>query len=230
MKKARKYFSLMMAVFFILLLTFIQVASDNLYRSSEVLSRLGSRGEEVRKIQQRLKDWGYYKGPVDGIYGPKTRDAVIAFQKKHGLTPDGIAGPQTLAKIGLPTGKANQPAAGAWNSDLYLLARLIHGEARGEPYKGKVAVGAVVLNRVKDSRWPKTIAGVIYQPGAFDAVRDGQINLQPDQESINAARDALNGWDPTYGCVYYWNPATATSKWIWSRPIKVRIGKHVFAT
>lgn len=229
MKKAKRYFSLL-AVCFALLLTFSQVSSGKNFDSQEVLSRLGSRGEEVRKIQQRLKDWGYYKGAVDGIYGRQTRDAVIAFQKKHGLTPDGIAGPQTLAKIGLPAGKASQPAAGAWNSNLNLLARIIHGEARGEPYTGKVAVGAVVLNRVRDSRWPKTIAGVIYQPGAFDAVSDGQINLPPDQESINAARDALNGWDPTYGCVYYWNPATATSKWIWSRPIKVRIGRHVFAT
>lgn len=110
-----------------------------------------------------------------------------------------------------------------------MLAHVIHGEARGEPYTGKVAIGAVVLNRARDSRFPKTIAGVIYQPGAFTAVSDGQINLVPDSSSYKAARDALNGWDPTYGCIYYWNPATATSKWIWSRPIVIRIGKHVFA-
>jgi N-acetylmuramoyl-L-alanine amidase len=134
-----------------------------------------------------------------------------------------------LAAIGLPTGKAATPASGTTsNKDLNMLARLVHGEARGEPYTGKVAVAAVVLNRTRDSRFPNTIAGVIYQPGAFTAVSDGQINLEPDSSAYKAARDALNGWDPSYGSLYYWNPATATSKWIWSRQIIVKIGKHYF--
>jgi len=198
-------------------------------RSIAVLSGYGSTGQEVRNIQSRLKEWGYYHGEVDGVYGYMTYSAVRDFQARHGLTVDGIAGPETLAAIGLPTGQPSGDSSTGDSRDLNLLARLIHGEARGEPYVGQVAVGAVVLNRVKDSRFPNTIAGVIYQPGAFDAVYDGQINLEPDQTAIKAARDALNGWDPTYGCVYYYNPATATSSWIWSRQIVLKIGKHNFA-
>ena len=192
----------------------------------EVLSYYGSRGQEVINIQTRLKNWGYYKGNIDGIYGAQTYQAVRYFQQKNGLKVDGIAGPETLAALGLPTGRATSQS---YSKDANLLAHLIYAEARGEPYAGQVAVGAVVLNRVRDSRFPSTIAGVIYQPGAFSVVYDGQINLQPNQTAYNAARDALNGWDPTYGCIYYWNPATATSKWIWTKPIVVRIGKHVFA-
>lgn len=193
------------------------------------LSSHGSTGQEVINIQSRLSAWGYYKGGVDGIYGYMTYSAVRDFQAKNGLTVDGIAGPETLAALGLPTGAQQSGGKGTYTGDLYLLARLIHGEARGEPYVGKVAVGAVVINRTRDSRFPNTIAGVIYQPGAFDAVYDGQINLAPDTSSINAARDALNGWDPTYGCIYYYNPATATSSWIWSRQIVTTIGEHNFA-
>lgn len=195
--------------------------------TTQALSKMGSSGSEVRQIQTRLKNWGYYKGSVDGIYGSRTKAAVESFQRKNGLTVDGIAGPATLAAMGLPSG--SKPASSnTSNANVDLLARIIYGEARGEPYTGMVAVGAVVLNRVRDSRFPKTIAGVIYQAGAFDAVADGQINLTPSTQAYNAARDALNGWDPTYGCVYYWNPATATSSWIWSRTIKLTIGKHVF--
>ncbi len=196
--------------------------------SRAALSYYGSRGQEVRQIQERLKRWGYYDGEVDGIFGYKTYQAVRKFQAKNGLKVDGIVGPQTLAALGLPTGTSSAPSSRT-SADVRLLAHLIYGEARGEPYEGQVAVGAVVLNRTRDSRFPKTIAGVIYQPGAFDAVRDGQINLTPNETAYRAARDALNGWDPTYGCLYYWNPATATSRWIWSRKIVVRIGKHVFA-
>lgn len=207
---------------------------DALGYSRAVLSNWGSTGQEVINIQTRLSNWGYYNGVVDGVYGYQTFIAVKEFQARNGLAVDGVAGPQTLAALGLPTGEAPRGDGGgggqsSGNGDLYLLARLVHGEARGEPYLGQVAVAAVVLNRTSDTRFPKTIAGVIYQPGAFDAVDDGQINLDPDQSSINAARDALNGWDPTYGCVYYYNPATATSKWIWSRPIIVTIGNHNFA-
>ncbi len=194
--------------------------------NQETLSYYGSEGQEVINIQTRLKNWGYYKGNIDGIYGYQTYQAVRYFQSKNGLGVDGIVGPETLAALGLSTGQTTSQSN---NKDVNLLALIIHAESRGEPYSGQVAVGAVVLNRVRDSRFPNTIAGVVYQPGAFDAVYDGQINLQPSTSAYNAARDALNGWDPTYGCIYYWNPATATSKWVWSRQIVVTIGKHVFA-
>lgn len=188
----------------------------------------GSRGDKVRIVQTRLKRWGYYTGATDGIYGSKTYAAVIKFQKANGLKADGIVGPKTAAALGISVSSASKANAASSNGELYLLARLIHGEARGEPYKGKVAVAAVVLNRVKSSRFPNTIAGVIYQRGAFDAVSDGQINLAPDSESIRAARDALNGWDPSNGCLYYYNPKTATSRWMLSRPVLLRIGAHAF--
>lgn len=187
------------------------------------LSKIGSRGTEVRNIQTRLKSWGYYSYTVDGIYGWRTAEAVKKFQRKHGLVADGIAGPRTLEKIGLPTGETS-----SYNNNVNLLARLINGEARGESYTGQVAVGAVVLNRVRSSSFPNTISGVIYQPGAFTAVSDGQINKPVVQSCVNAARDAMNGWDPSGGALYYYNPAVATSSWIWSRPVVARIGNHVF--
>lgn len=202
------------------------------YRNSKaVLSYYGSTGQEVINIQTRLNNWGYNPGTVDGVYGYQTFKAVKLFQYKNGLSVDGVAGPETLSALGLATGQQATSSRGdtSSSSNVDLLAHLVHGEARGEPYVGKVAVAAVVLNRTRDDRFPKTIGGVIYQPGAFDAVYDGQIDLAPDSSSYNAARDALNGWDPTYGCIYYYNPATATSSWIWSRPILLRIGKHNFA-
>lgn len=196
--------------------------------NAEALKR-GSRGDLVRQLQTRLRSWGYYSGTVDGVYGAKTESAVRAFQKRNGLTADGIVGQKTAAALGLnlPSSTGGGSAASS-NGNLYLLARLVHGEARGEPYKGKVAVAAVVLNRVRSASFPNTIAGVIYQSGAFDAVSDGQINLAPDDESIRAARDAMNGWDPSNGCLYYYNPATATSRWMLSRPVLLRIGAHAF--
>ncbi|NLX75920.1 MAG: spore cortex-lytic enzyme [Clostridiaceae bacterium] len=200
-------------------------ARDFFGYSHAVLSYYGSRGAEVTNIQKKLKQWGYYHGKVDGIFGYQTYKAVRYFQYKNGLKVDGVVGPETLSALGLPTGVKHT----ATSRDIDLLAHLVHGEARGEPYIGQVAVAAVVLNRVKDSRFPNTIAGVIYQPGAFDAVSDGQINLEPTSQSYKAARDAMNGWDPTYGCIYYYNPQTATSKWIWTRPIMLTIGKHNFA-
>lgn len=189
------------------------------------LSKIGSQGQEVRNIQSRLKSWGFYPSTVDGIYGWRTANAVKKFQSKHGLAADGIAGPATLEKIGLPTG---QTSSSSYEANVNLLARIINGEARGEPYEGQVAVGAVVLNRVKHSSFPNTIAGVIYQSGAFTAVTDGQINASMYQSSYSAARDALNGWDPTGGAIYYYNPRTATNTWIRSRPVVKTIGKHVF--
>ncbi|MFZ5986125.1 MAG: peptidoglycan-binding protein, partial [Bacillota bacterium] len=157
--------------------------SDLYGYSRAAVSYYGSTGQEVKNIQYKLSKWGYYKGKVDGVYGYKTYRAVRLFQYKNGLKVDGVAGPQTLSALGLPTGAAARAGATArtsGNKDVNLLAHLVHGEARGEPYIGQVAVAAVVLNRTRDSRFPKTIAGVIYQPGAFDAVEDGQINLPPN--------------------------------------------------
>lgn len=192
------------------------------------LSKYGSRGNEVTQIQTKLKRWGYYKGSVDGIYGSKTVSAVKSFQRKNGLTADGIAGVKTLAAMGITSSSNSGSSSSSNSSNLNLLARLVHGEARGEPYSGQVAVAAVVLNRVKSFKFPNTVAGVIYQAGAFDVVSDGQINMSPDSTSIKAAQDAINGWDPSYGAIYYFNPNTATSKWIWSRPLTVVIGNHRF--
>ena len=188
----------------------------------------GSRGEQVRSVQQKLIQYGYMTGEADGIFGKKTYDAVVWFQRKNGLTADGVVGGATAAALGLSLG--GSVSAAAYNeSETYLLGRLVHGEARGEPYVGKVAVAAVVLNRVKSPLFPNTVAGVIYQSGAFDAVADGQINLTPDEDSLRAARDALNGWDPSGGCLYYYNPVTSTSSWIWTRQVQLSIGKHNFA-
>ena len=194
----------------------------------DVLSKYGSYGDEVRQIQTKLKRWGYYTGAVDGIYGSKTVAAVKWFQRKNGLSVDGIAGPKTLSAMGIYTSSPSNNTSSSNSSNVNLLARLIYGEARGEPYTGQVAVGAVVLNRVESNLFPNTIAGVIYQKGAFDVVADGQINMTPNSTAIKAAQDALNGWDPSYGAIYYFNPDTATNKWIWSRPMTVTIGKHRF--
>ena len=190
------------------------------------LSKYGSTGQEVKEIQKKLKNWGYYKGNVDGIYGFKTFEAVKSFQRKNGLTVDGIVGKKTLTALGITS--SNNYGNNANNTDLNLLSKLVYGEARGEPYKGMVAVAATVLNRVSDARFPNTIAGVIYQAGAYTCVSDGQINLEPNSQAKKAAQDAINGWDPTSGCIYYFNPNTATSKWIWSRPQIMTIGKHIF--
>lgn len=198
-------------------------------RNQEVqaLSKYGSRGQEVTTIQTKLKRWGYYNGNIDGIYGSQTLAAVKWFQSKNGLVVDGIAGTKTLQAMGIYSSSSSSSSSSNSNN-LNLLARLVYGEARGEPYTGQVAVAAVVLNRVKSSSFPNTISGVIYQSGAFDVVRDGQINLTPNSTAIKAAQDALNGWDPSYGAIYYFNPATATNKWIWSRPMTVTIGRHRF--
>ncbi len=200
----------------------------------------GSKGEDVKRIQSKLKQWDYYDGPIDGVFEAKTFEAVKLFQRRNGLLVDGVVGSQTAAALGITLtdteggrGKADAAyvsTSGVTNrNDINLLARAIHGEARGEPYIGKVAIAAVILNRVRHPSFPNTIAGVIYQPGAFTAVADGQINLEPDKESIRAAHDALNGWDPSGGAIYYYNPAKTTNRWIWSRPVYRVIGKHRFA-
>lgn len=203
--------------------------------ASAATVKMGSSGSVVKTIQTKLKRWGYYSGSVDGVFGAKTKAAVVSFQKKNGLTPDGIVGKATANAMGVTlSGGTSQSTTttskGINNSDLYLLSCCIYGEARGESYTGKVAVAAVILNRVKSSKFPNSISGVIYQQGAFTCVSDGQINLGTNDECTRAAQDALNGWDPSGGALYYFNPATATSKWIWSRPQIVTIGKHIFCS
>lgn len=218
------------------LLTFLTVFSfihltntQHLYsgESVSVLSKLGSRGDEVRKIQKKLKELGYYKGSVDGIYGSGTQKAVKAFQKNCGITADGIAGPKTLKFLGL--GSSSSSSSGKYSqSDINLLAKLIEAEARGESYKGQVAVGAVVLNRVAHSSFPDTVAGVIYQKGAFSCVNDSNWSVSPTTTSLKAARDCINGWDPSGGAIYYYNPAKTSNSFMHSRPVITVIGRHYF--
>ena len=196
----------------------------------------GKTTANVKAVQNALKQAGYYKSTVDGVWGRKTMCAVMHFQSDCGLMVDGVVGTATENKLGITLGSGTSSGGNSSgtignisDSDLNLLARCVYGEARGEPYNGQVAVAAVVLNRVKSSKFPNTISGVIYQRGAFTAVDDGQINLTPNESAYNAARDALGGWDPTGGCLYYYNPATATSSWIWSLTVHIKIGRHNFA-
>lgn len=206
-----------------------QYAAADLYKK-------GSTGATVTEIQTRLKAWGYYTGAVDGTYGSATEKAVKYFQQSNGLTADGQAGSETLAALGLPTGGGSGSgggdggSSGSGEGDVDLLARLISAEARGEPYEGQVAVGAVVLNRVEHASFPNSISGVIYQSGAFSCLDDGQFDEPVAESAYRAAQDALNGWDPSSGAIYYFNPSTATSSWIWSRPVILTIGKHMFCS
>lgn len=191
--------------------------------------RQGSSGSQVRTIQDKLKRWGYYDGEVDGIFGSGTRRAVVKFQQKNGLAADGIVGPNTLRALGMPvSGSASGGGTSAQDHDVALLARVISAEARGEPYAGQVAVGAVILNRIEHPSFPSTLAGVVYQPGAFTCMVDGQIDQPVAESARRAAQEALNGSDPSGGAIYYFNPSTATSAWIWSRPLITVIGKHRF--
>ena len=228
MSKSRKKLILALAVVFALNIFLIALAQD----AHADLYKKGSSGATVKEIQTRLKKWGYYSGAVDGVFGSQTEKAVRYFQQKNGLTVDGQVGNQTLAALGItPSGGGNSGGGSSSGSgDEYLLARLISAEARGEPYTGQVAVGAVVLNRVDHPSFPNSISGVIYQSGAFSCLYDGQFDQPIAESAYRAARDALNGWDPSYGAIYYFNPATATSKWIWSRPAIVTIGKHMFCS
>ena len=222
MKKIKKIAGIItLAVFATLLCTLNFVVQIQQIEKNSTIA-VGTLSEN-KAVQSRLKDLGYYDGPIDGYLGGNTVPAIKAFQRDYGLSVDGIVGKATLSALGVSVG------SGQTNSDLYLLAKCVYAEARGEPYTGQVAVAAVILNRVASPDFPNTIAGVIYQPWAFTAVNDGQISLEPDQTAYNAARDALNGWDPTYGCLYYYNPTTATSKWIYSRQTVVQIGEHIFA-
>ncbi|MDE6189077.1 MAG: spore cortex-lytic enzyme [Clostridia bacterium] len=217
----------------VLLLVTITVGIVSFYTAAPAeevaVLKMGSSGSQVRTLQTKLNRWGYNCGTVDGIFGTKTYNAVKQFQRNNGLTVDGIVGAKTAAALGMTLTSGSSSNSSYNSSDVYLLAKCIYAESRGEPYLGQVAVGAVVLNRVKSSSFPNSISGVVYQPYAFTAVADGQINLEPNETAYSAARDAMNGWDPTNGCIYYYNPATATSSWIWSRTVKLRIGKHSFA-
>lgn len=219
-------FALALALATILSLLFIETPDV----AQAAVLKQGSRGDSVKTVQQKLIRWGYLKGSADGIFGAKTKAAVIAFQKENGLTADGIIGTRTAQALGISLSgtTSSSSSSSASSTDLNLLARVVYGEARGEPYTGQVAVAAVVLNRVRSSSFPNSVAGVVYQSGAFDCVSDGQINLTPNQSAYNAAKDALNGWDPTYGCLFYYNPRTATSKWMLSRTVKLSIGNHAF--
>ena len=221
MSYGRKRLCLALAVVFL-----FNIALISLAQTAEAASyKRGSTGSVVRQIQQKLLNWGYYSGEVDGIYGSKTEAAVSYFQRKNGLAVDGKAGPQTLAAMGIQTLGAVESST---SGDVALLARLISAEARGESDEGQVAVGAVVMNRIAHPSFPNTLSGVIYQRGAFSCLDDGQFDQPVAQSAYSAARDAMNGYDPTGGAIYYFNPATATSKWIWSRPLIVTIGKHRF--
>lgn len=221
------------AIFLIAILSISLISVFYLETSNAQTLAWGSSGEDVRLAQSRLKQWGYLDDSVDGVFGQSTYNAVIKFQKANGLTADGVIGPQTRAALGLPSNvtQPNTPASGgvSRSDDIHLLARIIYAETKGEPYLGQVAVGAVILNRVRHPSFPNTLAGVIYQPLAFEPVQNGTINQAPDDSAYNAARDALNGWDPTGGAIYFWNPATASSPWIWTRKITLTIGEHVFA-
>jgi N-acetylmuramoyl-L-alanine amidase len=235
-KKIALYLAVIMGTYFISSAYFYPLKNP----VGAVSYKWGSRGNIVVEIQRRLKAWGYYKGGLDGIYGYGTYLGVRSFQSVNGLNVDGIAGDSTLTALGINAGQYSTGQTGTTTAstnsdntnsqDLMLLARLINGEARGEPYEGQVAVGAVIMNRTRDSRFPRTIAGVIYQPGAFTATVDGQIDAQLETTSIRAARDALNGWDPSGGAIYYFNAAKATSAWIWSRPLIKIIGSHRFCS
>lgn len=218
--------ALVLSLSIVTILSFAVVQTPSVAEAATL--KQGSRGDLVKTVQQKLIRWGYLKGAADGIFGAKTKAAVIAFQKKNGLTADGVIGMRTAQALGISLSSSTSTSWATSSTDLNLLARVVYGEARGEPYTGQVAVAAVVLNRVRSSSFPNSVAGVVYQSGAFDCVSDGQINLAPNQSAYNAAKDALNGWDPTYGCLFYYNPRTATSKWMLSRTVKLSIGNHAF--
>ena len=206
----------------------LMINNQNIGSQNDAVYAATLTTDEVKTVQTKLKRWGYYDGPITGYYGTLTTAAVKYFQRVNGIEQTGTVGPITAKALGM-TLSAYSGSSTTSSSDLYLLAKCIYAEARGESYVGQVAIGAVILNRVKSSSFPNTISGVIYQPWAFTCVNDGQINLEPNNTAYQAAKDALNGWDPTYGSIYYYNAATATSSWIFTRPVSVVIGRHTFA-
>lgn len=238
MKKALA--SIPRRIFLILALAVLAAGLGIVYRQAIAQDRTlywGVSGDDVVRVQTRLRDWGYYRGPVDGLYGSQTQQSVVQFQLNNGLVPDGVVGPKTWEALGFPPAPAFTPPAepvevsrGVTNRDsVYLLARVIEGEAADEPFEGKVAVGAVIMNRMRSAAFPHSLAGVIYQPHAFESVSNGQYNRPVSQESLRAALLAMSGWDPTGGSLYFWNPAKPVNPWIWTRNIITQIGRHVFA-
>lgn len=213
----------------IILLNLLVIAFFNTGAKSEAsaLSKIGSRGTEVKQVQTKLKSLGFYRYTVDGIYGVSTSAAVKRFQKSRGITADGVSGSKTLLYLGVAKTKTAGKSTSS-KSNLNLLARVVSAESRGEPYKGQVAVAAVILNRTSHPSFPDTVAGVVYRPGAFTCMTDGQFNVAIDSGAYKAAQAALNGWDPSGGAIYYYNPKTAVNNWIRSRPVIVTIGGHVF--
>ena len=223
-KSAQRVISVLLSL--LTVFSIITIRSDHKDTVEPVLSQQGSRGSEVRQIQTKLRQLGYYKGSIDGIFGSDTKKAVISFQKSCGITADGIAGPKTLLYLGL--GSSSGSSGGFSSNETYLLAKVIEAEARGESYTGQVAVGAVILNRVDHSSFPDSISGVVYQSGAFDCVYDSNWAVEPSSTSKKAAQDAINGWDPTGGAIYYYNPAKTSNQWIRGRTVVSVIGRHYF--
>lgn len=233
--KYNRSITFVLAVLVFALLVVPVPTAQSAYLGDRVLKQ-SMQGYDVQQLQKDLAYLNYNPGPIDSIFGPQTLSAVLRFQLQNGLNADGIVGEQTanalINQVSKPVGTTTTVSRGIidrWGQDLNYLAGAIHGEARGEPYAGKVAVAAVILNRLNTGQFGKTIGEVIFQPGAFTAVSDGQFYLNPDASSYEAAQDALNGWDPTGGAIYYWNPITATNKWVWTRSIITSIGRHVFA-
>ena len=222
----RKFVKTLLMTLGVLSVTFAAAIVFAKPAGEQALSQVGSRGKEVTAIQEELKARGLFTVGVTGYYGEETRKAVLRFQKQQGIQQTGIAGPITLKALGISVGTL--PAA--TEANIYLLARIISAEARGEPYTGQVAVGAVVLNRIEHPSFPDTLSGVIYQKGAFTAVTDGQFDQPISDSAYRAAKDALNGWDPTGGCIYYYNPKKTSNAFIWSRPVVITIGDHRFCT
>lgn len=235
-QKCKKTLIYLWRILVIALLNVLMISIVASSSHADALSKVGSSGDEVTQIQKKLKNWGYYGGSVDGVFGEETKKAVIYFQQKNGLTADGIAGNATLAAMGINASSSggtseNSGGYGGYSeSDFNLLARIISAESRGEPYEGQVAVGAVILNRIAHPSFPNTLSGVIYQPLAFSCVADGGINAAVADSAVKAAREAINGSDPSGGAIYYYNAAKATSQWIFSRPIITVIGNHRFCS
>lgn len=225
-KQSHKYLWKTSAILTSLVLVFYLIFSSDL-SSADALSKVGSRGDEVTRIQTKLQELGLYTGNVDGIFGSNTQNAVKQFQRNNGLDADGIVGSKTLAALGL---SSSGTSGGYSSADIDLLARIISAEARGEPYTGQVAVGAVILNRIEHPSFPNTLSGVIYEPGAFSCLNDGQVNKPVADSAKRAADDAINGWDPSGGAIYYYNPAKTSNKFMWSRPVLTVIGSHKFCS
>lgn len=209
------------AIFFCLAVIFNLVASG---KAQPVYSARGSQGAEVEAIQRVLSDWGLFNAEITGYYGEKTEEAIIRFQRIKGLAQTGVADKATLQLLGVTIGQI--PAA--TEANVNLLARIISAEGRGEPYIGQVAIGAVIMNRIQHPSFPDTLAGIIYENGAFTAITDGQFNEPVAESAYSAARDALSGWDPTGGCIYYYNPAKTNDSFIKSRTVYKVIGAHYF--